>query len=118
MRIGPGQRLREFRERENLSMAKLAEMGKPKTSASHINKLEKGQIEFTMEWARRLGDSLGVHPLDFFDAMPKLPPQENALIELYRGLSETDRAMVFRVADAMSQRPEHPDEHKQHVKKR
>jgi transcriptional regulator with XRE-family HTH domain len=115
MRTAPGERLRQFREGEKLSMAKLAAMVRPKTSASHINKLEKGQIEFTMEWARRLGDSLGVHPLDFFDAMPKLPPQENAVIELYRGMSEQDRATWFRVGDAMAQRPP-PSE--QHVKKR
>jgi hypothetical protein len=85
-------------------MAALAEKVKPPTSASNINKLEKGQIELTMEWARRLGDALGHHPLDFFDAQPKLAPEESALVELYRGLSEGDRQAVFRVADAMAER--------------
>lgn len=94
-------------------MARLAELVKPQTSASNINKLEKGQIELTMDWARRLGDALGHHPLDFFDAMPKLPPAENALVEIYRGLSEQDRATIYRVADAMAVKT--PDKEPSHV---
>lgn len=84
-------------------MDRLAKLVKPVTSASNINKLEKDQIELTMEWARKLGHALERHPLDFFDAMPKLPPEETALVERYRGLSEDDQRTIFRIADAMAE---------------
>ena len=57
----PGERLRSIREERRLSMARLAERMSPPTSPSQINKLEKGEVEFTMEWARRLGAALGVN---------------------------------------------------------
>lgn len=83
-------------------MQKLADMVRPRTSASNINKLEKGTIEFTMEWAKRLGDALSIHPLDFFDAQPKLPARENEIVEFYRGMSEADREAFYRIASAMA----------------
>lgn len=104
-RTRPGTRLREFREGEGLSLARLADLVRPKTTASNIHKLEKGDVELTMEWARRLGDALGRHPLDFFDAQPKLPARESELIERFRGMSEEDRQAFSRIADAMTQRP-------------
>lgn len=105
----PGERLRQFRDSEQLSMAQLAGKLRPATTASNINKLEKGQVELTMEWARRLGDALGHHPLDFFDAQPKLPPEEQAIVDIYRGMGEADRSAWRRVGDALTQRPERSD---------
>lgn len=91
-------------------MAELAEKCRPATTASNINKLEKSQTDLTMDWARRLGDALGRHPLDFFDAQPKLPPDEQAIVEVYRGLGEADRSAWRRVGDALAQRSDQPDD--------
>lgn len=103
MEIRPGERLRALRDKSQLSMAKLAAKVQPPASASQINKLEKGEVEFTIDWAKRLGEALAVPYLEFFGAIPKLEPGEENLVELYRGLAEGDRDTVFKVAAAISQ---------------
>jgi phage repressor protein C with HTH and peptisase S24 domain len=55
-------RIREFRDRANLSMQALAE--RAGTSAPQINKLEKGERKLTVDWMIRLGRALNVEPRD------------------------------------------------------
>lgn len=104
----PGKRLMKFREDAGLSMARLADMVKPRTTAGQINKLEKASVEFTPSWARRLGDALGIHYLEFFDAIPKPTPDVGELLEKVTGMSESDRATAFTVIDALAQRSREP----------
>lgn len=55
-------RLHELRQRRGLSMAALGVL--VDTSASHVNKLEKGQVALTLDWIERLAGALGVRPID------------------------------------------------------
>jgi phage repressor protein C with HTH and peptisase S24 domain len=63
-------RLREFREREGLSMQALAD--RIGTTAPQINKLEKGERRLTIDWISRLATGLGVEPRDLL--VPSDPP--------------------------------------------
>jgi phage repressor protein C with HTH and peptisase S24 domain len=60
-------RIREFRQRANLTMQALAE--RAGTSAAQINKLEKGERRLTVDWMVRLGRALEVDPKEL------LPPE-------------------------------------------
>lgn len=60
-------RIREFRQRANLTMQALAE--RAGTSAAQINKLEKGERRLTVDWMVRLGRALEIDPKDL------LPPE-------------------------------------------
>lgn len=57
--------LRELRRQKGLSMEALAKL--LDTSASQINKLEKGQRKLTEEWLRRLAVALQCNPGDLID---------------------------------------------------
>lgn len=63
--------LREMRRRRGLSMEALARL--VDTSASQINKLEKGQRRLTDDWLRRLAVALQCNPGDLIDALPSAP---------------------------------------------
>ncbi|HLY56366.1 MAG TPA: LexA family transcriptional regulator [Stellaceae bacterium] len=73
-------RLREWREREGLSMQALAE--RIGTSAPQINKLEKGERRLTLDWMTRLAAGLGCEPRDLMpegEPPRRLPGGEAAL---------------------------------------
>lgn len=116
-------RIRELRDAAGLSMDGLAARCSPPTSASQINKLEKGHVNLTTDWMRRLAAVLGVDPVEILAPIPKLTPIEQALVAKFRELDEPDRVTVYRVADAMAQtttkpRPETPpsgDNDRRHV---
>lgn len=97
-------RIKEMRELRGYSMATLAARMNPPTTAPQIDKLEKGRVNLTLDWMYRLADALDCKLGDLFEereaAAP--PPQEKAVLDLYRGLSEQDREAVFRVVDAMA----------------
>jgi len=61
-------RLKEFRDLAGLSMQALAE--RAGTTASQINKLEKGERRLTLDWMTRLASALGITVGDL------LPPRE------------------------------------------
>lgn len=103
MQKEPGIRLCELREKADWSMEKLASKVMPPTSASTINKLEKGETEFTMLWARRFARVFEVHYLEFFEAIPAPAPRVRSAMELFGGLSEADQDAAYRVLDAMAQ---------------
>ena len=62
-----GERVRECREEQHLTLEKLAELvyelpengGKPRSSV-HIGYIERGDRELSYEWARLLSKALGV----------------------------------------------------------
>jgi phage repressor protein C with HTH and peptisase S24 domain len=59
-------RLREFRERSGLSMQALAD--RAGTTASQVNKLEKGERRLTLDWMTRLATALGIETGDLLPA--------------------------------------------------
>jgi len=110
MRSIPAQRLEEFRKTGGLSLARLAKIVRPNrktrkpVEASTIHKLENDVIEFTMDWAERLGDALGRPPLDFFDAIPKPPPQVHAALERLMGMTDEQQQTAFQVIEGLALR--------------
>lgn len=78
------------------------------TTASQINKLEKGYVKLSWDWMQRLGRALECHPGELLPLFqrPELSAEEQALLDRYRGLSEEDRQAVFRVADAFKRKGE------------
>jgi phage repressor protein C with HTH and peptisase S24 domain len=64
-------RLKEFRLKRDLSLAKLAALAG--TSAPQIDKLEKGIRRMTFDWARRLAVPLGIEPEDLMGGERNVP---------------------------------------------
>jgi transcriptional regulator with XRE-family HTH domain len=60
-------RIKKFRTNKNLTMQALAE--KTGTTASQINKLEKGERRLTADWMYRLAEALDIAPSDLFPKM-------------------------------------------------
>src|SRR5919202_6518498 len=58
-------RIRDFRERARLSMQALAD--RAGTTASQINKLEKGERRLTVDWMIRIGRALDIDPKQLAD---------------------------------------------------
>lgn len=91
-----------IREDRHLTQAELgARVG---LSQAQIARLEVGARQLKPDRAKQLAKVLECHWLDLMEEpRPDLTPQEQALVELYRGLSESDRAAVYRIADAMAE---------------
>ena len=65
-------RIREFRERARLSMQALAD--RAGTTASQINKLEKGERRLTVDWMVRLARALEIDPKELVEFETFRPP--------------------------------------------
>lgn len=82
-------KIKDLRDARGWSMQRLADACSPPTTASQINKLEKGRIRLTVEWMQRLADALECHPADLLDGGPAaLTPGERELLDHYRALTE------------------------------
>lgn len=64
-------RLRELRERKQLTRAALASLAG--TGATQVNKLESGERRLSDHWAQRLAPHLGVEPYELFMPASNLP---------------------------------------------
>ena len=107
---GHMNKIKALREERGWSMARLAEACHPPTTASQINKLEKGKVRLTVDWMRRLADALECHQLDIMDGGPAmLKPREKALVNLFRGLSEEEQKAFYGAASALA-KPSTPDD--------
>ncbi|HSV28777.1 MAG TPA: helix-turn-helix transcriptional regulator [Candidatus Omnitrophota bacterium] len=94
-------RIREIRQDRGLSQEQLAD--KVGTTKAQISKLEKSQRRLTDQWMRRLAVALECHPGELFADTPVgITPEEQAILDLYRGLSEPDKQAAYRVVDAMA----------------
>ncbi len=95
----PPNRLREIRQEEGLSRARLAQMCVPPTTVPTLEKLENRKMELTVTWMYRLGDAMQVNPAEFMLDTPRPMPsrEETRMLELYRGLGEPARRRAFRV---------------------
>jgi transcriptional regulator with XRE-family HTH domain len=60
-------RIKYWRDRRGYSMQQLAERVDPETTASTINKLEKGQQKLTQGWMMRLAEALGIEQRDLLE---------------------------------------------------
>ena len=95
-------RIEQLRLDRGWSMEELAQRCVPATTAATINKLEKGQVKLTFEWAHKLSRALEVHPYDLRDD-PALSPREQAMLRIFRGLEDRDQDAVYRHADGLAQ---------------
>ena len=95
-------RLRELRERGGLSQKALGEsVG---TSQEQIQRLETGERKLTVEWAKRLAGPLGCYWVEIIEEMPHYKPDEEALVSLYRRLSEDQRGLARSLVTALAER--------------
>jgi len=84
-------------------MQGLAERCVPETTASQINKLEKGAVKLTVNWLTRLAAALQCDVVDLLVAQNHdLSPAERVLLSRFRDLPATDQAKVNRVIDAFA----------------
>lgn len=103
MSNGAPNRIREIREQLGLSQAQLAD--KVGCSQTQIDRLEKGTRDLSDHWKRRLATAMGVAPWDLLpvdDQPPRITPEEQAILELYRGLTDHERAQFRAVAHALA----------------
>src|SRR5665213_1900774 len=93
-------RIRELREAKGWSMDRLGAEISPTTTGSVINRLEKGQMGLTFDWAYRIAVALDCDPSQLMENPPPvLSNDEKAVVGLYRELAEPDRRAAFRVID-------------------
>ena len=93
-----GQRIRELREEEGLTIQELAETSKL-GSKGHLSSMERGLVRPNIQTLKQIANGLGVLPLDLM-TFPKRDARQK-LIELTRHLSlkkisEAIRALVGR----------------------
>jgi transcriptional regulator with XRE-family HTH domain len=99
---GMKNRIRELREERGLSQQQLAELLVPPTSKTQISKLELSQRRLSDAWLQRLGRALACHPAELFGTLPSLSSREEAMLGIFRGLSEQDQDAFIRIGDALS----------------
>lgn len=94
-------RIRELRGK--LSQQKLADMvGCSKMS---ISDLERGEIQLTVDWMRKVAKALRVAPAELLnrdDNPDLLDEDERRLIDNYRSAGEEQRENIQRVTEALS----------------
>jgi len=91
--------IREIRQDRGLSQEQLAE--KVHTTKATISKLEKGQIQLSMEWMKRLAQSLECHWTEFGEDAPS--KDEKAILGLYRGLSDQQKEYAHRLVATLQE---------------
>jgi transcriptional regulator with XRE-family HTH domain len=91
-----GQRIREIREQEGLTIQQLAETSEL-GSKGHLSNMERGLVRPNIQTLKQIADGLGVLPLDLM-TFPEHDVRQK-LVDLTRQLSlrkisETIRALV------------------------
>lgn len=106
-----GQRLREARNIENLSLAKLSERTGETLSKSRISNYEQGLRRMGLEEAMILSKALGtvspVYLLCLEDSGP-LTPVERELVDSYRDADDRGRASILSIARRETGSPADP----------
>jgi transcriptional regulator with XRE-family HTH domain len=91
-------RLAELRAQRGLSMRRVAALCQPPTTASHINKLEKGLVPLTEQWLYRLAPAFHCEPMEILEKPDELLKQtEWRLLELYRKSDRELRLLALTV---------------------
>jgi transcriptional regulator with XRE-family HTH domain len=95
-------RIRELRRVKHWSQDTLAtQVG---CSKVQISDLERGHVQLTVEWMRRLGPPLGVAPADLLTPRDNpflLSDAEREMIERYRSASPDLQESLARVTEAL-----------------
>lgn len=99
-------RIRALREANGWSLAALA--AAVGCSKMQLSDLERGGVNLTVEWMRRIAQPLRVKPGDLLleSDQPEagaLDPAELALIQRFRAASPAERDSLLRIADALPQ---------------
>jgi len=93
--------IKEIRKDRGLSQEQLANA--VHTTKATISKLENGDIQLTMEWMRRLANVLECHWAEFGKDTRPTPQDEQAMIGLYRGLSEEQKKFAHRLVATLQE---------------
>lgn len=88
-------KLRRFREQRGLSQGRLAELAN--TSQTQIMRLETGQRELDIEWAKRLAKPLGVAAFQLIEDEDFLSEEQRRFLLAIRAMDDRAR----RVLDAI-----------------
>ena len=99
-----GQRLREARQAQGLSLAALAART-GSLSKSRISNYEQGIRRVGLEEAQQLSDALGTVSATYLlclDEEGPLSPPERGLLDLYRRADARGKEAILRVAESQS----------------
>ena len=89
-----GQRIRELREDNGMTIQQLAETSEI-GSKGHISNMERGLVRPNIQTLKQLADGLGVLPLDLMN-FPKLDVRQK-LIDLTRAVTRMKLGEVLRI---------------------
>lgn len=95
-------RIRELRTARGWSLEALAQ--KVGCSKVQISELERGLIQLTVDWMRRIAEPLGVTPAELLapsDNPLMLSETERGLIERYRSATPDQQQSLERVTEAL-----------------
>jgi len=97
-------RIKEIRKDRGLSQEQLADA--VHTTKATISKLEKGDIQLTMEWMRKLARALECHWAELGEDAAPPPKDEQAMLGLYRGLSDQQKKFAHKLVSTLAE-PDH-----------
>lgn len=104
-------RINKFRKKQGLTMKALADqIG---TTASQINKLEKGERRLTADWMQKLAGALGCSPLELFADADQFgnsgenPAAHRSVPNLCDG--ESDKKSAWHIPDSLLEKNGHDD---------
>lgn len=93
-------RLQSLRMDRGLSQEALAEL--VGTNKGQISKLERSERRLSNTWLERLAAALQCHPLELIDdALPAVTADEKAVLQLYRGLDESQQRAFLQFTASM-----------------
>lgn len=96
-------RIRELRTAAKLSQQKLGDL--VGVSKMTISDLERGDMELTLNYMKRLAPALGVQPADLLPRSLNphaLTAEERSYLDRYRMSDEDQRRMLERLAEAVT----------------
>lgn len=103
-------RLHEWRISSGLSFRQIAATCEPKTTASQIQKLERGDRGLDVPWMRRLAKVFGVKPTELLNAEDvecRLSTSEAALLDEMRSIQNSDPMLLMAAVKAVLRAMEH-----------
>lgn len=99
----PMNRIRELRLQRGQRLDEAARL--VGTSVQQLSRLERGERRLTDAWMRRIAVAFGVHPATLLadfgpntDEFVKLTQEEQALLDFWHTLVESERAMILAYA--------------------
>jgi len=91
--LAVGQRIRELREDQDMTIQQLAETSAI-GSKGHLSNMERGLVRPNVQTLKQVADGLGVLPLDLV-TFPKMDIRQR-LVDLTRALSKSKLAEILR----------------------